>query len=842
MSTATRFPGVNNSKSERFCVEQRETHPRRVGGTRKEGAPAIVRRALYLYCRRMNPSAILPLCLTLLVFPARTLALEPVPDKLVVLTFDDAKASHYSVVRPLLKRYGFGATFFITEGFSFPTNKQDYMTWEQIASLHKDGFEIGNHTRDHLGVTTRTLEQLRAQMEAINARCAEYGIPRPVTFAYPGNAIVPGALPILKELGIRFARRGGAPEHPYDWGRGFAYEPGRDHPLLIPSAGDARPDWTLDDFKRAVSQALNGRIAVLQFHGEPDREHPWVHTRPERFEEFMDYLHANAFTVIALRDLARYVDPDQAPADPLAIIEQRKAARPEVLVEGEIIDAATRQILPARISIRGADGTWHFPKSASLSGSAVRYERKSGFNAKSVEMHTTLSAHRFRVELPPGRYTFAIERGKEFIPETREIEVSRGMPRLTFPLRRWVNMSAQGWYSGDTHNHRDPADLPNVMLAEDVNVGLPLVDWTTSSTVAPTKSGRGFAGSFGDGPLRIDATHYWQPRNTEYEIFRTGNTNHTLGALLILNHRSRFDQPVLPLSAVAKQARAEGALFDLEKHNWPWSLALVPLLHVDLYELANNHHWKTEFGVRNWAVPAPAWMGLSGNGTDNERDWTLYGFQTYYALLDCGFHLNPSAGTASGVHPVPLGFSRVYVHLDGPFSVDAWMRGLAAGHSFVTTGPMLLATTDGQWPGITVTNQSGDHQLECAALSEQPLEAIELVVNGVVSRRFAPQNRTSNAGSFESKVSTRFNPSTTSWLAWRCFEKEPGNRFRFAHTAPWHFEVPGKPLRPRHAEAEWLVTRVKDEIARSQGIAPENLINDYRRALDSYERIAGSAR
>ena len=78
--------------------------------------------------------------------------LEKIPDRLVVLTFDDAKASHYTVVRPLLKKYGFGATFFITEGFTFRTNKDDYLTWEQIAALHRDGFEIGNHTRDHMGL------------------------------------------------------------------------------------------------------------------------------------------------------------------------------------------------------------------------------------------------------------------------------------------------------------------------------------------------------------------------------------------------------------------------------------------------------------------------------------------------------------------------------------------------------------------------------------------------------------------------------------------------------------------------------------------------------------------
>src|ERR1051326_1190079 len=256
------------------------------------------------YSSAMTPRAILLLSIAGLFHLGgyQTPALEPMPDKLVVLTFDDSVASHYSVVRPILKRYGFGATFFITEGFSFRTNKQDYMTWEQIRQLHEEGFEIGNHTRDHLSVSERTLAQLREQIEAINARCAEHGIPRPVSFAYPGNAIVPGALPILKALGIRFARRGGAPEHPYDWGRGFAYEPGIDHPLFVPSGGDARPDWTLDDFKQATDQARAGRIAVLQFHGVPDREHPSVHTRTERFEEFMRYLHTNAFKAIALRD------------------------------------------------------------------------------------------------------------------------------------------------------------------------------------------------------------------------------------------------------------------------------------------------------------------------------------------------------------------------------------------------------------------------------------------------------------------------------------------------------------------------------------------------------------
>ena len=277
---------------------------------------------------RVKPSTLLALLLLGFGLGAPALAAAPaVPDKLVVLTFDDSSASHHAVARPVLKRYGFGATFFITEGFTFRTNKKDYMTWEQIAELHRDGFEIGNHTRDHLGITEKTVPRLGEQLETIAARCREHGIPAPVSFAWPGNAFHTNALPVLRAAGIRFARRGGSPEVPYKEGGGVAYEPGLDHPLLIPTAGDARPDWTLDSLKRAVAVARDGRIAVLQFHGVPDGEHPWVNTPRERFEEYMAWLHREGFKVIALRDLARYVDEKDVPANPLEIMERRKQAR-----------------------------------------------------------------------------------------------------------------------------------------------------------------------------------------------------------------------------------------------------------------------------------------------------------------------------------------------------------------------------------------------------------------------------------------------------------------------------------------------------------------------------------
>ncbi|MDA1013718.1 MAG: polysaccharide deacetylase family protein [Planctomycetota bacterium] len=258
----------------------------------------------------------------LLAIPA--FSREPIPEKLLVLTFDDSALTHFTIARPILKDYGFGATFFITEGFDFPTNKKDYMTWEQIAQLHREGFEIGNHTRDHLGITDAKVDKLAEQLKGINEQCRKHGIPRTVTFAWPGNAVSTKAFDLLREHGIKFARRGGAPEYPYKEGRGFAYQPGLDHPLLVPSAGDARPDWELGNFILAAQQATRGRIAVLQFHGVPDTAHAWVNTPGERFKAYMKYLAINKYKVIAMRDLEKYIDPDIAPRDPKGVIVDRQ--------------------------------------------------------------------------------------------------------------------------------------------------------------------------------------------------------------------------------------------------------------------------------------------------------------------------------------------------------------------------------------------------------------------------------------------------------------------------------------------------------------------------------------
>ncbi len=262
---------------------------------------------------------------------AKAKKLKPIPDKLVVLTFDDCNKSDRSFVADLVKAHGFGATFYVTEGLGFLNSKANYTTWAEIAELHKMGFEIGNHTRSHPHLPRLRPEQVAAEIDHIEKRCAEHKIPKTVTFCYPGFGHAPHVVKVLGEKGFQFARRGVGPEYS-DGGegaRGPAYDPKTDHSLLVPTTGYAGPDWDFDDLKWAVAQAKAGKICVLCFHGVPAKEHPWVNCDPDDFKKYMKYLKNEDCTVIAMRDLAQYVDPKAGPEDPYKPLRDREQKRSE---------------------------------------------------------------------------------------------------------------------------------------------------------------------------------------------------------------------------------------------------------------------------------------------------------------------------------------------------------------------------------------------------------------------------------------------------------------------------------------------------------------------------------
>ncbi len=504
-----------------------------------------------------------------------------------------------------------------------------------------------------------------------------------------------------------------------------------------------------------------------------------------------------------------------------------------------VVDAMTSQPIAARVYVEHVDsGTRHFVRALGpIDG--VTYERRNWVNTRSIEHHTSVPARPFIAEhLPAGTYTVTIERGKEYFPETLSVVLAddKQMPPQTVALRRWVNMAERGWFSGETHLHRTLRELPVVMQAEDLNVAMPLTYWVTQAFTPPSQGNKNQDGEIPDRLIEVDATHVIWPRNTEYEIFTVGEHRHTLGALFILNHRTVFDKGVPNWRPVAEQARFEGAVLDMDKLDWPFGMTLPHMSGATLYELANNHLWRTEFGFTTWNTAAPAFLQPPRGGTGgDEYDWLAYTLGQYYTLLDAGFRLVPTAGTASGVHPVPAGFSRVYVEIEGPFSYDKWLSGLRAGRSFVTTGPMIFAKLNGQSPGATLPG--GKVSLNASILSEHPLRQVEVMADGLVITTLTPDTKRTAEGAHHSDVSAEIPVATSGWLCLRCREDRPDGRLRFAHTAPWWIDVPGQPLRPTQVEKDYLLQRVRAEMTRSTGIIPAAALAEYQAALRYFESL-----
>jgi peptidoglycan/xylan/chitin deacetylase (PgdA/CDA1 family) len=85
------------------------------------------------------------------------------PERPVVLTFDDGFADFHETALPLLQKYGFTATVFVTTGWiedAGPAARRRparMLTWQQVLEVAAAGLEIGAHSHTH-----PELDQLRA--------------------------------------------------------------------------------------------------------------------------------------------------------------------------------------------------------------------------------------------------------------------------------------------------------------------------------------------------------------------------------------------------------------------------------------------------------------------------------------------------------------------------------------------------------------------------------------------------------------------------------------------------------------------------------------------------------
>src|SRR5262249_4648166 len=272
-----------------------------------------------------------------------------------------------------------------------------------------------------------------------------------------------------------------------------------------------------------------------------------------------------------------------------------------------------------------------------------------------------------------------------------------------------------GWYSGESHIHANYGfghwyNSPRTMLLQCGGEDLNVANFMVANSNGDGVFDREFFGGRPD-PLSNERTILsWN------EEFRSTIWGHM--TVLGLDH---LVEPIFTGFAHTTQpwdAPSNGDIADLthDQHG------LVNYTHpaVNLKDAYLGPYTSKE-------LPVDAALGKVDSidimGSNHEATIPLW-----YALLNCGFRLSASAGTDCFLNRIPSrlpGSERVYVRVEGAFSYDRWIEGLKAGHTFVTSGPMLELSAEGHSPGETVRVKAGENaplRIRGQARSQYPLE------------------------------------------------------------------------------------------------------------------------
>ena len=104
------------------------------------------------------------------------------PEKPVMITFDDGYIDNYTNAFPILRALGLRATVFMVPGF---VGKPQYMNWEQLKEMEKSGINVQSHTMNHMKLEELPDDEIRNEL--LNSKLAlEENLGHPVEFlAYP---------------------------------------------------------------------------------------------------------------------------------------------------------------------------------------------------------------------------------------------------------------------------------------------------------------------------------------------------------------------------------------------------------------------------------------------------------------------------------------------------------------------------------------------------------------------------------------------------------------------------------------------------------------------------------
>ncbi len=442
-----------------------------------------------------------------------------------------------------------------------------------------------------------------------------------------------------------------------------------------------------------------------------------------------------------------------------------------------------------------------------VKGKSVRAEKLPFFRDHFV------CTGKIQLDLAPGNYSYEIERGPEYLMRTGTVTVAAATQNLALKLERLAEMAAEGWWSGDLHVHRPVDDIALLMQAEDLHMVPVMTWWNAKNEWSKRKPPAELLVQF--------------DRNRFYQVM-AGEDEREGGALLYFNLKeplpiaSATREYPPPMKFLKEARRHSDVWVDIEKPFW-WDVPVwLASGQVDSVGLANNHM------CRDQMYESEAW----GKPRDKERlppprgngFWTQ---EIYYHILNCGLRLPPSAGSASGVLPNPVGYDRVYVQVGPDLAYEKWWEGLRAGRSFVSNGPLLRCKANGHWPGHVFTAKSPlEIEVEAALATRDPISTIEIIKNGRVDSAvtFEEWKRTGKLG--------RLKFSESGWFLVRAIADNP-KTFRFASTAPFYVEIGKRKRLISRESAQFFLDWVRERMGRIKLDDPKQ-----REEVLGYHRMA----
>lgn len=122
------------------------------------------------------------------------------PEKAVIVSFDDGFRSVYENAAPIMEKYGIQGNIYLPTAYI--DNDSKFMTWEQVKQLHgKGAFQMQAHTHDHLDVRTLDAEGMQTQITASDRLFSEKLGYLPEAFCLPFGTYDRRSAKIIQDTG-----------------------------------------------------------------------------------------------------------------------------------------------------------------------------------------------------------------------------------------------------------------------------------------------------------------------------------------------------------------------------------------------------------------------------------------------------------------------------------------------------------------------------------------------------------------------------------------------------------------------------------------------------------------